>query len=259
MYTRRLCIAAAVIAAIPAGATIATAASIATPPSASARITVRAAADSDDLTDLPLTVVPAKGSADRLAVLLTGDGGWAGIDKELADSLSSHGTPVVVLDSRAYFSTQRDPDGAAHDLGRILRHYLRTLGKAQVLLIGYSRGADVLPFMASRLPADLESRVTLMAFLGPAHNANFKFHMIDLISNHSRKDDLMTVPEIEKLRGKRILCFYGADEKDSACRALGSSFATAYEMPGGHHFGKKYGEIATRILDAAKMEAGAGG
>jgi type IV secretory pathway VirJ component len=185
-----------------------------------------------------------------LAVLLTGDGGWAGLDKQLADSISSHGTPVVAVDSRAYFSKQRDPEGASQDLARILRHYLASSGAEHVLLVGYSRGAEVLPFMATRLPADLLERVQVIALLGPARNANFKFHLIDLVSNRSRKDDLMTIPEIEKLRGHRILCFYGVDEKESACRSLPSTLATSYEMPGGHHFGKKYGVIATKILEA---------
>lgn len=205
----------------------------------------------DSLGDLPLVVVRAKGAASgALAVLLTGDGGWAALDKELADSIASHGTAVVALDTRAYLSKKRDPESASRDLDRILRHYLAPSGAAHVLLVGYSHGADVLPFMATRLPHDLLDKVRVVALLGPARNANFKFHLIDLVSNRSRKDDLMTVPEVEKLRGRRILCFYGADEKESACRALDPSIVTSYEMPGGHHFGKQYGEIATRILEA---------
>ena len=36
----------------------------------------------------------------------------------------------------------------------------------KVVLIGYSLGADVLPFMASRLKPDLVNRVVLIALLG---------------------------------------------------------------------------------------------
>jgi type IV secretory pathway VirJ component len=207
----------------------------------------------DSLADLPLIVVRAKGApSGALAVMLTGDGGWAGLDKELADSIASHGSTVVAVDTRAYLSRKRDPESASRDLERILRHYLPASGAEHVLLVGYSHGAEVLPFMATRLPHDLLNKVRVVALLGPARNANFKFHLIDLVSNRSRKDDLMTVPEVEKLRGRRILCFYGADEKESACRAFDPSIVTLYEMPGGHHFGKKYGVIATRILEAQK-------
>ncbi|HEY7879093.1 MAG TPA: AcvB/VirJ family lysyl-phosphatidylglycerol hydrolase [Gemmatimonadaceae bacterium] len=203
------------------------------------------------MTGLALHVVVARGTASgRLAIMLTGDGGWAAIDKQLADSFAAHGTPVVALDSRSYFSKQRDADGAARDLSRIARYYLASLGGERLVLVGYSRGADVLPFMASRLTTDLLVRVELIALLGPAPNANFKFHLIDLVSNRHRADDRMTVPEIEKLYGKKILCFYGADEKESACPALDSTKAVVVRMPGGHHFGKEYGAIGARIVEA---------
>lgn len=215
------------------------------------------AARGDSLADLPLTVVPAIGQpAPELAVILTGDGGWAEIDKEIADSLSRHGIPVVGLNSREYLSCKRSPDRASHDLLRILTHYMASLGKGQVVLIGYSRGADVLPFMAARLPTELLAKVRLIALLGPAPNANFKFHLIDLISNHHRKDDLPTIPEIAKLRGKSVVCFYGTEEKETACRSLDSATAVSYEMPGGHHFDKRYGEIADRILAQLSTPAG---
>lgn len=207
-------------------------------------------ATADSLSDLPLTVVPARAGAhgDYLAVLLTGDGGVATLDRDLADSITAHGIPVVMLDSRAYLSRKRTPDGAAADLGRVLRHYFGEWGKSRALLIGYSHGADVLPFMVTRLPDALRDSVPAVALLGVAPNANFKFHLVDLISNKHRKDDLMTAPEIEKLRGKKVLCFYGEDEKDSACRTLPPSVSTAVRMPGGHHFGGEYGVIAAQIL-----------
>lgn len=209
----------------------------------------------DSLGDLPLRVIPAQGETNgELGILLSGDGGWASIDKQLADSLAAHGTSVVALDSRAYFSTRRDPDGASRDLARIARHYLAALDCDRLVLIGYSRGADVLPFMATRLPPDLRDRVRLIALLGPAPNANFKFHLIDLISNKHRANDFMTVPEIGKLAWTRVLCIYGIDEKESACRGVDSTAVTVVGMPGGHHFDKQYGAIAGRIVEAATQK-----
>src|SRR3954468_22501075 len=47
----------------------------------------------------PLIEVPARASAgggrDEMAVILSGDGGWAETDKGLADRLSKGGIPVV--------------------------------------------------------------------------------------------------------------------------------------------------------------------
>jgi type IV secretory pathway VirJ component len=52
-----------------------------------------------DLADLPLIEVPATGTGDLFAILLSGDGGWAGLDKEVAAALSERGVPVVGVDS----------------------------------------------------------------------------------------------------------------------------------------------------------------
>lgn len=209
-----------------------------------------------DTSDLPLHEVPPRGAPSHtMAVMLSGDGGWAAIDKELADSLAAHGIAVVGLDSRSYLSTQRDPDGASRDLAWIARHYLSQYRADSLILVGYSRGADVLPFMTNRLPPDLLRRVRVVALLGAAPNANFKFHLIDLISNKKRKDDLMTVPEIEKLAaaGVRVLCVYGTDESESACPSVANVHGvTVTAMPGGHHFDKEYGVIGTHLLDAAR-------
>ncbi len=211
----------------------------------------------DSLSDLPLKVVrPTPGdSAAELAIFLTGDGGWAEIDKAISDSLARHGIPVVALNSREYLATRRTPQRVADDVARIVRYYARAFGKQALLLVGYSRGADVMPFVANRLPDDLRSRVRLVALLGLAPNANFKFHLIDLVSNHHRSDDLPTLPEVLRMRGQQILCFYGVKEKEAACRSLPESLATAVAMPDGHHFGGRYGEIADRILAALQGRA----
>lgn len=208
-----------------------------------------------DTVRLPLHEVAARGARSRtMAVMLSGDGGWAAIDRELADSLAAHGIAVVGLDSRSYFSTQRKPDSASGDLAWITRRYLAQFSADSLILVGYSRGADVLPFLATRLPSDLLARVRLVALLGAAPNANFKFHLIDLVSNKKRQDDLMTVPEITKLAasGTKVLCVYGTDEAESACPPLVHvRGVTVTPMPGGHHFDKEYGVIGSRLVDAA--------
>ena len=76
------------------------------------------------VTDLPLVELHASGAGDdRFAIKLSGDGGWAGLDKEVARELTARGVPVVGWDSLRYFRDPRTPDGAARDLDRVIRHY----------------------------------------------------------------------------------------------------------------------------------------
>jgi type IV secretory pathway VirJ component len=199
--------------------------------------------------DLPVVEVRATaGHSDRLAFVASGDGGWASLDKEVAAVLAGKGIPVVGLDTLRYYWRLRPPEESARALERILRHYLAKWRKERVLLIGYSRGAGVLPFMASRLPGDLMKRVELIALLGPEPDITFEFHVTDWINSVPRGDSRPVQPEVEKLRGTKLLCVYGADESDSLCPRLPPGLAHLDKRPGGHHFGGDYQAIADRIL-----------
>jgi type IV secretory pathway VirJ component len=199
--------------------------------------------------DLPLVEVPAKGPGpDILAVIISGDGGWAGIDRELAHGLSDHGVPVVGLDSLKYFWTPRTPDGAARDLKRILEHYFSSWNRPQAVLIGYSLGADVLPFMVNRLPKELLDRVRLVALLSPSPSVSFEFHLTEWLGEPSGKDALPVLPEVEKLRRRKILCFQGKRERGSLCGEMDARLAKEVVLSGAHHFGGKYDVITETIL-----------
>jgi type IV secretory pathway VirJ component len=202
--------------------------------------------------DLPVVeVLATAGHSDRLAFIASGDGGWASLDKDVAGVLAAQGVPVVGLDTLQYYWQPRSPDESGRALERILRHYLAKWGKQRVLLVGYSRGADVLPFMATRLPADLADRVDLIALLGPEPQIAFEFHYTDWIGSAPKQNAHRVQPEVEKLRGRKLLCVYGADETDSICPKLTPGLARLDQRPGGHHFGGDYEAIARRILAEA--------
>ncbi|HEX6616332.1 MAG TPA: AcvB/VirJ family lysyl-phosphatidylglycerol hydrolase [Gemmatimonadales bacterium] len=200
--------------------------------------------------DLPLIELPARGGSGMLAVVVSGDGGWASIDRRIGETLQARGVSVVGLNALQYFWHARTPDESSRDLARVLRHYLAAWHLGDVLLVGYSMGAEVLPFMASRLPADLRARVRLVALLAPSRTASFEFHLSELLGGS--QGDRPTAPEIERLRGLRVLCLYGTDDKDSVCPALPPGAATVVPVEGGHHFGRSYVGLADRILRAAE-------
>ncbi len=205
-----------------------------------------------DLGNLPLIEVPAQsGSApgDTFAIILSGDGGWAGLDKEVALALSARGIPVVGLDSLRYFWTARTPDGLAADTDHMIRYYLAHLDKKRVLLIGYSQGADVLPFAVNRLPAATRARVSLTALMGMSEHALFEVHVSSWISNDSSGPP--TLPEVARLAGTPVLCLYGEDDNDSLCPKLDPRTVRVVKLKGGHHFNGDYALLAREILDSA--------
>ncbi len=199
--------------------------------------------------DLPLIEVPAAPgtSSPWMAVFLSGDGGWVGLDRGVSATLASAGIPVIGWDSLKYFWSPRTPAGASADLDRVLRHYTEALGKSHVLLIGYSQGADTLPFMVNRLPQSARALVGLTALLGISDNALFEFHLANWIGDSG--GGLPTAPELEHWSGSPYLCLYGEDDADSACSQLTGHDGSALKMAGGHHFGGSYAEIGMAILE----------
>ena len=212
-----------------------------------------------DVRDLPLVELPptvgaggARTAAEStLVVLMTGDGDWADIEKGLAEALAGAGAAVVGLKARSYLQARpRTPDVLARDVERVLRHYLPLWGRDRVVLLGYSRGADFVPFVANRLPPDLRARVALLGMFGLATSASFEFHWTDLVKDTRRPSDLPVAPELARLRGTPALCVYGSDEKDSGCRAADPSLLQRVERGGAHHFDKDYAGLAALVLRA---------
>ena len=198
--------------------------------------------------DLPLTLVPAArgGSSPWFGIFLSGDGGWVGFDRGVSRELAKHHIPIVGWDSLKYFWLPRTPQGASEDLDRVVRHYSQEWDKTRVLLIGFSQGADTLPFMVNRLPPQTHGMVGLTALLGLSDNAVFEFHVANWVGSPS--SGMATAPELRRWSGAPYLCLYGESDKDSACDELTGKEGIVVKMPGGHHFGGRYADIAAQIL-----------
>lgn len=200
------------------------------------------------LADLPVVEVPTQVAGTRFAVLLSGDGGWAGIDKDIAAALSRQGVPVAGFDSLRYFWAKRTPEGLAADLDRLVRHYAARWQRSEVILIGFSQGADVLPFALNRLPERTRAAVRLSVLLAPAEKASFEFHVSNWLGPSGDKPVL---PEAQKLQAARTLCVHGSEEKRSLCPQLSPAQAQVVTIQGNHHFDGDYVGLANRILRAA--------
>ncbi|GFE78535.1 virulence protein [Steroidobacter agaridevorans] len=204
------------------------------------------AVSATELKDLPLVEVHSNSNSDTLAVLISGDGGWAGIDKELAAALSKQGLPVVGLDSLRYFWKKRTPESTAADVDRLLRHYLSAWKKQSVVLIGFSQGADVMPFVVNRLPAATRERLHMVALLSLSDTAVFEFHLQNWLG--AAKGSLPVTPELLRMKGVRGLCVYGADETASLCAKPAAKSLQVVKLSGGHHFDGNYTKLAALLL-----------
>src|SRR5262249_22193828 len=150
-----------------------------------------------DIADLPLIEVPAQGAAaERVAVILTGDGGWAGLDIGVADQLAKRGITVVGLSSVKYFWQTRKPDEAADALTRIIGHYGGGRPRADFVVIGYSFGAALSPVLINRVPDGARGRVAAQVLISPDPEAVFEIHVGDWFGSTHHEGAIPILPEI---------------------------------------------------------------
>ena len=202
----------------------------------------------EDTLILPAKTPPA---GKAFAILATGDGGWAELDRELAGRLAASDLPVVGWNSRSYYWTRRTPEEASADLAALIRRFREAWHRPRVVLIGFSRGADVMPFLVSRLPRAEREGLDLIALLGPGQTIDFQFHLLDLVHTPGGATALPVPPELEKLRGLPMLILYG-DKDDSSCgAALPVDLGRIIRLPGDHHLGRDYDRISRIIRETA--------
>lgn len=198
---------------------------------------------------LPLVEMPVAGSR-RLAVLLSGDGGWRDLDRGIARELNQRGISVLGWNSLRYFWKPRSPHELGADLGEALRTYRQRWDVDDVALIGYSFGADVLPFAYPQLPPEQQQPVRLMSLLGMSRGAVFEVHVGRWLG-WGRAREIPVLPALEQVQGVQLQCVYGRSEKNSLCRELrGKPYMQVIERPGGHHFDRDPAALASSMLEA---------
>jgi type IV secretory pathway VirJ component len=241
-----------VLALIAAPATLPLAAHAQRPPASTAGATPCLTKDGSVV---PVIERPAADGHGPLVILLTGDGGWANADQKVADELTARGSSVVGVNMRAYLGTKRSPGEAARDIGCVARTYGERWQRDKLLLLGYSRGADIAPFVAARWPADLRARLTMVALVSMSAKANFQYHFIDLVRDVARPDDVEITPEIARMRGLPVICVYGKDDHDSGCLQTDTSIVRRYSRNGGHRLTEGFAAIAELLTPALASPA----
>ncbi|HWK44731.1 MAG TPA: AcvB/VirJ family lysyl-phosphatidylglycerol hydrolase [Stellaceae bacterium] len=244
------------IVPVPAGAALAEALTTLVAP----HLQAEAEGDSN-VAGLPLIELPAAkplpGGAPLLAIILSGDGGWRDLDKSIAEQLSQDGVNAIGWDSLRYFWGRKTPDQLAHDLHRVIATYAAKWRAQKVLLIGYSFGADVLPFAYGRLGAADRARVIQLSLLGFSKAADFEISMTGWLGGPPTAAALPVDPALAAIKPSLIQCFYGEEDgDDTACPSLAARGAEIIRTTGGHHFDGDYAALAKRILDGARRRAG---
>ncbi|CDZ65370.1 Type IV secretory pathway, VirJ component [Neorhizobium galegae bv. orientalis] len=214
--------------------------------------TVRRLAQSASPLNLPIVPIHATPKHNTMAIIYSGDGGWRDIDQQLGAYLKEEGIPVVGVDALRYFWSERTPEQTAADLSHIISSYRKRWNVDNVLLIGYSFGANVLPATYRLLPDADKQAISLVSLLALSHQADFEIDVTGWLGFAGLGKYGDPVDDLREVEPSKIQCIYGLKEDDSACPAVREIRGTqVLAREGGHHFDGDYRALNRLIVDRA--------
>ena len=194
--------------------------------------------------DLPLQYTDNGDSSKPMILYISGDGGLNSFTNSLINSLNQEGYAILALNAKSYFWHKKEPAEFATAITQAVSSYLRIKKKNSFVVLGYSFGADVAPFLATRLPSSLASKCKSILLLSPSGHTDFEIKIVDMLGWGSKKENNV-VKELNKVALPTTL-FFGQDEKDFPVNDV-TIHKQVVVMSGGHHYGNDINDLASEI------------
>jgi len=200
-----------------------------------------------DISKLPVNIVTAANDTSKPFVLyITGDGGWNKFSKALTQEFANKGYPVVALNANKYFWDKKTAQQTATDVGKLITYYQTVWKKKKVLLLGYSFGADVMPFVFNNLKKELLPGVVNLTLLSPSAKTDFEIHIMVMLGSSG---DGESVPAaINKISGKPVIFIFGKDENEFPSKEITNKNCVTVKLTGGHHYDGDEATVCNTIL-----------
>ena len=198
--------------------------------------------------NLPVITYPsADSTTKKLMVFFSGDGGWLDFEDQLSTQFAAEGFETIGFNSRSYFWTARTPQQTADDVILLINKYASLYKTRRIYLCGYSFGADVVPFIYNRLPANMKNKVVAIELLSPFASSDFMVHTSDLLNIAGDDKPYKVLPEIELIKIP-VFCFYGEKEDPKPMEFIQRRNFTLRDLPGDHHYDPAgYNAILTAV------------
>ncbi|MBZ4191454.1 virulence factor [Niabella beijingensis] len=170
-----------------------------------------------------------------LVFYISGDGGLNSFTNDFCKAVNQSGYTITAINSKSYFWNKKTPEQVAAELTTYLEGAFKGRQNQQLLIIGYSFGADVTPFILNRLGHDIKNKIVRTVLLAPSSTTDFVIRVADMWGT-AKKRSMDVVAEINRSSGQRIVAILPGDDKDFPVQSVKlGSFKAAY-LKGGHHF-----------------------
>ncbi|MCX6252120.1 MAG: alpha/beta fold hydrolase [Bacteroidetes bacterium] len=202
-----------------------------------------------DQEKLPVTVYPVNtGTTDYFVLVVSGDGGWNVWEELLSKELVKRGVPVAGLDARKYLWSRKKPEEVTTDVTGIIKYYLKAWNKKSFILLGYSFGADIVPFIASRLQEPEKGQLSKLVLISPDSRGDFEIHLAAMLNFNWNDAPYDVAGELKKIKDIKIRCIFGEGEEVSRISAFRLPGVEVATLPGKHHFRFDFKPVVDQIL-----------
>lgn len=178
---------------------------------------------------------------------ISGDGGFNNFSTSLCTQLNQSGFAVTALNAKSWFWDKKTPELTTSQIASYLKTKLEENTNRQIVLIGYSFGADVMPFIVNRLPNDLKQKLSSVIMLSPSSSTDFEIHLSDMWgSNKKRSMDVLS--EINKMGTQKTTILFGEDDISFTAEQILLKNFSRLVLPGGHSFEGNTAELVKKIV-----------
>lgn len=199
---------------------------------------------SERLRGIPLIELPVV-HARRAVIFLSGDGGWATLDRGVAAALNAQGIAVLGWDTLSYFWQARSAAVLARDLERVINEFHARWQFSELVIAGYSFGASTVPFAVSGLEPATRKLIEKVVLLGPTATTSFEFRLRQWLGSDAQ-DSVTVAPEVAKLAPLPVWCVHATQDREARCPPLAPP-SQVLILPGDHHFNGDYATLARVI------------
>ena len=199
---------------------------------------------------LPVAVFSGSDTAKPVLFYITGDGGWNKFSNGFVQQLNSKGYEVVGLNAREYFWHKKTAQQTANAMSLIISGHMKDRKSKSFALIGYSFGADVMPFVVTHSRDDIMANLRYIVLMSPAAKTDFEVHLTELIGIGSSSGE--SVPaEVNKI-SQPVLFVFGDKENDFPLNDIRIKNYKTEKLPGGHHYDGDPSAVCNIILPYLK-------
>lgn len=185
--------------------------------------------------DIPLKIWNSNANSP-IVLYLSGDGGLNSFSTSYCELLGKQGYTVGAVNSKSFFWDKKSADQIAKELSSTLEKLLVGKKNHLVYFVGYSFGADVIPFLVNKLTAEWKERLQAVALLEPSTSTDLEIHVSDLFGRSEVKRSMDVVAEINKMVNVRTAILLGEDGVSFPIKNIRLKNLETIYMKGNHHF-----------------------